>query len=481
MGFRDDNEALRARTKAAEDRARRAETERERMERELAEAKANDDADAKRIAALEERLAKLDPGSLEAAKTQAAGRMRMALVGVSAAVALVMGLLVFFLVGAGSKKDGDVSMPAAAATTAEAPAAEPPPTEAEPASPLERVRLAGVVRSVGGVEGLEEGDGCVADLGIAEGWSQLQVRCGAGDRVATIYEGSEAQPMGIIQVSDQAQEASTTPGHVTRTMSYSRTGQWSGPPPQIQIDPDQHATRVWLQGIEARDVLLHIASSDFGPGVVPTLDDGGTGTIARGTIAKLAVQGEVPGALGELNTEDCVLRTEPQPRSGAGALTARIVARCGERILYGAGRSGWVPAPAHGEIMGPVEDPEMSAADTDPAITFAGDTLTIVEPNWRIVFDIEPHPKCTLAEGSWVGTLRDAEGQLQTGVSLTDGELTLPDGEVLTGTEDMRCHEGVARWTTEDGTTMLDGHFGPSFATYVGHLGTGQLIELYRH
>ena len=164
-----------------------------------------------------------------------------------------------------------------------------------------------------------------------------------------------------------------------------------------------------------------------------------------------------------------------------GGLTARFVARCGDRILYGAGRSGWIPAPANGEIAGPVEDTNMSAADTDPAMTFTGDSLTLVEPEWRIVFDIEPHPACTLADGHWIGTMRDEDGQLQTGVSLADGELTLPDGSVLIGTEDMRCHEGVARWTTEDGTTMLEGHFGPSFATWVGRLGTGPLIELYRN
>lgn len=480
MGFRDDNEALRARTKAAEDRAQRAETERERMERELAEAKANDEADAKRIAELEKRLARLDPRSAEASKQQAAARMRMMLVGVVTAVVLVVGVLVFFLVSAGAAKH-EAAAVASAVDSSEAPVAvPPPPATVEPASPLERVRLGGVVRSADGVEGLEEGDGCIADLGIAEGWSQLQVRCGAGDRVATIYDGGQAPAMGIIQVSDQVMEASTIPGYVTRMMSYSRTGQWSGPQPQIQIDPDQHAARIWLQGIEARDVLLHIESSDFGPGV-KALSEHTTGTIARGTLAKLALQGDVPGALGELDTDDCVLRTEPVPRSGAGAHTVRFVARCGDRILYGAGRSGWNPAPANGEIVGPVEDPNMSATDTDPAMTFTGDTLTLVEPQWRVVFDIEPHPKCTLADGSWMGTLRDQEGQLQTGLTLTDGELTLPGGEVLSGTEDMRCHEGVARWTTEDGTTMLEGHFGPSFATYVGRLGTGQLIELYRN
>jgi len=335
-----------------------------------------------------------------------------------------------------------------------------------------------VVRSADGVEGLEAGDGCVADLGIAEGFPRLQVRCGAGDRVATIYDGVQTAPMGIIQMSDDVMEASTVPGHVSRTMTYSRTGQWSGPTPQIQIDPDQHAARIWLRGIEARDVLLHLESADFGPGE-HTLSEHTQGTIARGTLAKLSVRGEVPSALGELDTDDCVFRTEPVPRA-RGGLTARFVARCGDRTLYGAGRSGWIPAPANGEIAGPVEDTNMSAADTDPAMTFTGESLTLVEPEWRIVFDIEPHPSCTLADGHWVGTMRDEDGVLQTGVSLADGELTLPDGSVLMGTEDMRCHEGVARWTTEDGTTMLEGHFGPSFATWVGRLGTGPLIELYR-
>ncbi len=471
MAFRDDNEALRARTKAAEQRAEQAETERERMERELAEAKANDVADAKRIKELEKRLAKLEPK----APTSSKGPAVFAVV---AAMAVVMAGGVFgylMMVPAEMKEEAAPAVPAA-----QVPAAEPiPPQPAvEPATPLERVRLAGVVRSADGVEGLESGDGCVADLGIAQGFSTLQVRCGAGDRVATIYDGAGATPMGIVQVSDLLMEATTVPGYVSRTMTYSRTGQWSGSTPQIQIDPDQHAARIWLQGIEARDVLLHLESSDFGPGE-PTRADHTQATIARGTIAKLVVRGEVPGALGDLDRDDCVFRSEPVPRT-SGGLTARFVARCGDRILYGAGRSGWIPAPAAGEIAGSVEDTQMSAADTDPMMTFTGDSLTLVEPEWRIVFDIEPHPACTLAEGHWVGTIRDEEGALQTGVTVTDGELTLPDGTVIMGTEDMRCHEGVARWTSEDGTTMLDGHFGPSFATWVGRLGTGPLIELYR-
>ncbi|MGF1468529.1 MAG: hypothetical protein ACFCGT_20590 [Sandaracinaceae bacterium] len=475
MGFRDDSEALRARTRAAEARAERAESEREQMERELADAQANDEADARRIAELEARLAKLEPRSRKAAGEQASSRRQRAVVGLAAVMAIIPGIVVFGILQGSREHDPVVS------TAPEARVPEPPAVpEPEPPSPLERIRLAGVVRSADGVEGLQAGDGCVVDMGVAEGFSRLQVRCGADGRVATIYDGATASPMGMIQVRNLAAEAVSVPGRVTRTMTYSRTGQWPGATPQIQIDPDQHAARVWLQGIEARDVLLDILSSDFGPGE-RSMGESTQGSIARGTLAKLTVQGEVPGALGELDASDCSLRTEPQPR-GPGGLTARLVARCGDRILYGAGRSGWVsaPAPADGEVMGPVEDTQMSAADTDPMMSYTGDTLPLVEPEWRVVFAVEAHPSCTLAEGSWVGSLRDQEGRLREGLSITDGELTLPDGEVRVGTEDMRCHQGVARWTTEGGTTMLEGHFGPGFATYVGRLGSGELIELYR-
>jgi len=470
MGFRDDNEALRARTKAAERRAQRAETEHERMERELAEAKANDASDAKRIARLEKELAKLKPKPT----SRPGDGMRRMLVGVVAAIVIGVAALVYLLAATG--KQGERAVPVASQAALPA---TPEPVAQEPASPLERIRLGGVVRSADGVEGLEAGDGCVADLGLDRDFGGFQVRCGAGDTVRTVFDGATPTGAGMTSVSDQVFEATTVPGMVTRSMSYTLTGQWSGPQAQIQLDPDQHALRVWRQGLEARDVLVHIeyAAGTRGSKV---LTSAGTGTIARGTIAKLAVAGEVPSALGDLDSGDCVLRTEPVPRSGAGALTARIVARCGERILYGTGRSGWIPAPANGDIIGPAEDTEMSASDTDPMMTYTGESLTLVEPGWRIVFDIEPHPACTLAEGRWVGTLRDEEGTLRTGVSLTDGELTLPDGTVLMGTEDMRCHEGVARWNADDGTAMLEGHFGPSFATFIGRLGTGPLIELYR-
>lgn len=475
MGFRDDNEALRARAKAAEDRAARAETERERMERELAEAKANDEADAKRIAELEKRLARLEPSAAQPAMLRP---RRAAILGVATSLVVGVGMVAFFLVQPKSEPavPGFVppGIPAAAPAAPQLPPAAPP----EPVSPLERVRLAGVVRAATGVEGLEPGDGCVADLGLDGDFGGLEVRCAAGDIVRTVFDGTEPTGGGLTNVSDQIREARTVPGRVTRTMSYTLVGQWSGPQAQIQLDPDQRMLRIWRDGLGARGVLIHLESAAADRGT-PTLDDAGGGTIARGTLARLVLEGDVPETLGELDTSDCSLRTEPQPRSGT--LTVRLVVRCGERVLYGEGSSGWVPAPADGDVLGPVQDTHASATDTDPMMSYTRERLTLAEPDWRLAFAVEPHPRCTLAEGRWVGALRDVHGELVTGVSLTEGELTLPDGTVRTGTEDMRCHEGVARWTDDEGTTILEGRFGPRLTTFVGHLAaTGELLELYR-
>ena len=477
MGFRDDNEALRARTRAAEQRAERAETDRERMERELAEARANDDADQKRIAELEKRLAELEPQTGSPAQPSGAKPVALAL----ALVTLLAGVGAgFFLTISGQPESPD-ALPAA--TAAAEPAAAPVPAALEepapaPVSPLERVRLAGVVLSADGVEGLEPGDGCVVDSALSHGGGgHLAIRCGAGEAVRVVFDGSEDTGGGMTSSSGNVLEVTTGEGSVARSIAYSLTGMWSGPQAQIQLNTDQRAARVWREGLNARDVLIHLENAAGTPGE-PVLRQGGTAPIARGTQAKLVAVGDVPGALGELDTDHCTVRTEPVAR--AGNLNARIIARCGERTLYGTGTTGWIPATADGGIVARAEDTEMSSADHDPAMTYTGETLTIVEPEWRIAFRVEPDPRCTLASGTWFGAVRDATGELQQGARLEDGELTLPGGQTLSGAEDMRCHEGVARWTDDTGEVVLDGRFGPELATFVGTLADGSLIELYR-
>ena len=347
-------------------------------------------------------------------------------------------------------------------------------------SALERVRLAGVVRSVDGVEGLEPGAGCVADRGLGQrGFETLQVRCGTPEGVVTVFDGAADTGGGIEQMSGSVQESIALSGGVVRSMAYSLTGQWSGPQAQIQLDPTQRALRVWRSGLGANDLLVHLESSAGSAGELTGSGTTGENTnpFGRGTLARLELRGAAPAVLGELDTENCVLRTVP---IRSGHLTGRFLVRCGDRILYGAGQSGWVPAPASGEIAGPVEDADMSPADTDPAMTYTVDTITLVEPEWRLMFDVRPHPFCSLASGTWVGSLRGTDDLLQAGARLEEGTLTLPDERVLEGEEEMRCHEGVARWASADGESILEGRFGPYFATFVGRLGSGELLELYR-
>ena len=319
----------------------------------------------------------------------------------------------------------------------------PEPVPPEPVPPLERVRLAGVVRSVDGVEGLEAGAGCVVDHGLSEpGIASLQVRCGTPTGVVTVFDGSEATEAGIVQSSDQTMEGTPPLTGVVRSMEVGLTGQWSGPQAQIQVQPGLHSARVWRAGIGARDVLLHLESFAGSTGE-PTGASAMPASVALGTVARLARRGPVPAALGELE-DDCVLRSEP---ALGEPLNVRLLVTCGPRILYGAGNSGWNRTSAVGGVLGPVEDVDMSPTDTDPALSYDGETLTLAEPEWRLVFDVEPHPACTLAEGTWVGTLRERDGSLTGGVRLEGGVLTLPDGTevsvVLDTSEIIRSRVGV--------------------------------------
>lgn len=475
MGFRDDNEALRARAALAEQRAGQAEDERERLNRELAEARANDESDAKRIAQLEKRLAKLEP-SARASKKSAGSQKAGAAIAAAGALLVLGGVAAFMLLGANENSRPSVM----AVEVPPEPVAALVPAPVVEVSALERVRLAGVVRSVDGVEGLEPGAGCIADRGLGQrGFETLQVRCGTAGGVVTVFDGAADTGGGVEQSSGNVRESIALSGGVVRSMAYSLTGQWSGPQAQIQLDPTQRALRVWRSGLGANDLLVHLESSAGSVGELTGTGTTGENTnpFGRGTLARLELRGAAPAVLGELDTENCVLRTVP---IRSGHLTGRFLVRCGDRILYGAGQSGWIPAPASGEIAGPVEDADMSPADTDPAMTYTVDTITLVEPEWRLMFDVRPHPSCSLASGTWVGSLRGTDDLLQAGVRLEEGTLTLPDERVLEGEEEMRCHEGVARWASADGESILEGRFGPYFATFVGRLGSGELLELYR-
>ena len=59
-------------------------------------------------------------------------------------------------------------------------------------------------------------------------------------------------------------------------------------------------------------------------------------------------------------------------------------------------------------------------------------------------------------------------------------QIALPDGTEGSGEPTMRCHEGASFWLGDEGHRALDGRFGPGFATFVGWLPTGELVDLYR-
>ena len=469
MAFRDESDALRARAQAAEVRAKEVERERERLALELVAAREGDVRDAERIAELERRIAKLEPGrSRRSRKALLVG----AALGTLAAVGAVAAWMTDDQVAAtprGTVPHGPLPFPV--------PSTEPPvpPTE-PPVSPLERVRLAGVVRSTEGVRGLAAGHGCVVDRGLGGGTLDgLQIRCLAAGRIITLFDEAEPTESGMTAVEGDVREARSSAG-VVRVASFHLRGTWSGPQSQIVLDPAQRSAHVWSSRRRVPDVQLEIESAAAGPGV-PVTDTDLRALVGRSAVARLVLQRDQSSltSLGYVETDDCTMRTEPIV---GGAQAARLLVKCGERVLYGARPLGLVEAVAEGAVLGMVEDDRMTDQDGDPAMAYGDGMLHLVDHGWRGVFSVEPHPACALA-GGWIGQVRGPEGDLR-GASLDEGVLSIEGGGTLEGEPDMRCHEGVARWLGTDGEPLLEGRFGPGFATFVGQLGSGELLELYR-
>lgn len=469
MGFRDDREALRARARAAEERARRAEREREELHAELERARADDAADEAEIRRLRERLRKLEPS---AAPTEPGERKRRgALFGAFFAgwVLLVAGYAAFSRLSPGSEAPAPPPAPAEPEPAAAA-APEPRP----PPSPLDRVRLGGVVLEAEGIDGVSPGDGCVVDRSLTrERRASLQVRC-AG---RLVFDSAESTGAGMTSSSGGVREHAAGDGWVVRTLSHSLTGRWTGPQAQIELDPSRRALRIWREGIDARDLRIFVETAAATRGA-PLVAPQGATAVWRPIRARLAPDTLDLEPLGLADPEACELAIEPLGLRSA-ALTRALV-RCGERILYGASSGGWMPAETADGLVRQAEDASPSAADGDPRFAYDGETVALSDEGWSATFRVEPHPACTLAGRRWRGAERAEEGTLRPGVVVEEGRLTRPDGRVVPFEEAFDCIAGDLRLVGETGETLVEGHFGPRFATFLGRWSDGTLLDLHR-
>lgn len=476
MGFRDDNEALRARAKAADERARRLERDMARLEAELREARADDAADEAEIRRLREQLRALGHEARPTTSTDAAtgARARWVIAGTVLAVAAVVAL-VFAL----SRQPPDARPAPPEAASQEGPAAASSP--AGPAiTPLDRVRLGGVVEAVDGVDGVAVGDGCVVDQALArEGRGPLEVRCGG----RTVFRSSEPTGAGMSRSGGRVYERPVGDARVARSLDYELVGSWSGPQAQIQLDPRRHGLRIWREGLDETDLRVHVEGAAASEGQ-PLVRRGLPTAVSRVLHARLAPVEHDLAALSTTDPTGCTLRLEPI--AAGGPFITRALVRCadrstGTRALYGAGTGGWLHGEARDGVVQRAVDEAPSATDEDPRFEYDGETVTVADDGWFATFRVEPHPRCSLTAGRWTGAVRLRDGALRTGVVLADHALRLPSRDAPIGvTESADCRAGVVQLSDEEGDPVAHGHFGPEMAVFVGRLHDGSLLELVR-
>lgn len=465
MGFRDEHESLRAKAEAASMRASEAEREKEKLEQALETAREDDGRDAAEIERLKAQLAQLGQGEAAPAGGKRAG-----------VYALALAFVALLLVGTGVAVSIYLKIEAAPPTErsthalpAQVELVSPPPAPVPVLTALDRMRFGAVVQEVRGVDGVAVGQGCVIDAPLANiAGDSLQVRCGSH----VVFDGATPTGGGM-EMLDSAPTRRPGSGLVVEGLRYSLTGQWSGPQAQIQLDSSRRGLRIWQEGLVPAELRALVEGVAVRRGDA----DGPLLAVHRTTRARL-----VPGESTIEGLTDCVLDTEPI--STPSNFVGRVLARCGERVLYGADTSGWVPAEVRDGMIVAVRDEGVTSEDGDPSLVLEGDTVSIADADWSATFEIEEHPDCTLSAGRWTGALRGVDGALRDGARVEEGRLFVPMGpDVMIEApfeEQMDCRRGEARLVSGDGVTLVEGRFGPGFATFIGVMSDGELLELYR-
>ncbi|HJL14608.1 MAG TPA: hypothetical protein RMH99_03060 [Sandaracinaceae bacterium LLY-WYZ-13_1] len=164
----------------------------------------------------------------------------------------------------------------------------------------------------------------------------------------------------------------------------------------------------------------------------------------------------------------------------------RLTLRCGARILYGAGTTGYNDCTvADGRIVA-VSDEGTTIENQDPRFVLDAEagTLEVADDDgqvaWSVRFELDEDPRCRL-DGAWAGVARSADGTLQTW-TMRDGpgprrtvewvvEGRPPVLETVRAEVD--CATGRATWhTIEEGGPILPADyeltFGPGWDTLAG-------------
>lgn len=493
MGYRGDDEALRARADSLESRLKEAQAELDQSERELDAHVQKDKKDEGDIAALRSEVnglrRKLGLSTDEAPGPDTRARVVM---GALVVLALMLGGVVAFVLvaPAGTAKEAPAFVEVAdpvlvekpepiAALELPVPPAPAPSRIAPTGRPTDVAAFGAVVTEATG-DALAVGEGAVLWVSLGPDSEVSSVRL-IGPR-GTVYDSTDDPGTSIVVTETRlGRRAGPEPASQVHTLVHTDQGMRTGPRPRIEINTSVH--RIWV----GRDVSPTFTATLYvDVESAPRFDAQSLpGPLFR-TVRVRAVPRDVVGdapreVSAASSSEPCELVVHALSRAG---FSCRMSLRCGDNVVYGATTSGLNHCSVVDGLPALATDDGVTSEDGDPAITFDLPNRTmIVRDGWRGTFDLSEDPRCDLT-GRWRGEAvsirrgdgtmslflegegaaataawRDAEGPM--GVEEVPAEFTCLEGRAMLGPTRRLEGERLAEGSYE-------AFYGPDYATLMG-------------
>ena len=392
MEYRDERDALRARVESLEAEIATARAELERMNATEAALEASKNG-AQRLRA---EIARMRPGA-----PPGAGKPSVAwlvLVPVAAAMGIGFGALIF--------ARPRVAPPPPPLPVAQTPEPTPPPKVdppepakvPEPAAPARSVRTAHVewtatVKSTQGA-GPAPGTSCkiLGDLsgdGASTHLDDLEVVCGAKFlyRATDHFNGMANRSSGVSEIPGK--DAALRYAVILQDQG-TRTGR-----AQISLDTNQKSAVVWSENVPTFRVELTTAPLSEPRTGEPLLDAEHRLERLAEAIVRSGSVSSVEGNPGVSAGAQCTVDVSP---ASTGDSNCRVRVRCGGKVVYGNGGSGYNKCTIKEGRLGRLEDPRPSSQDSDPQLDMDLAENTVVvrdsgDTSWKISVALSPAGK----------------------------------------------------------------------------------------
>lgn len=393
MDYRDERDALRARVESLEGALSTAQADVERMRA----TEAALEASKREVQRLRAEVERLRPSRDRSPQN---GRL-WALIG-GGSLVMIAAFGAAFLLRAGPREPPKPPVPQFPVTNdvpspvPEEPQVAEPPRPAPPPKPAKPSRSAhaewnATVKSIQG-SGPPAGASCkiLAELsgnGSGAGVSDLEVVCGT----RFLYRSTDP----FSGVSNNGNNVGESAGKAAGTQRYTLMLQDQGTRSgraQISLDTAQRSGVIWSDNVPTFRVELAMEAESLPVTGEPLIDPENRverlseAVVRTGTASKLeGTPGVTPGA-------QCTVDVSPVT---SGDQNCRVRVRCGGKLLYGDGTSGYNKCTVKEGRIGRLSDPRPSSQDSDPILDMDLSENTVVvsddvDPPWKLTIALTP-------------------------------------------------------------------------------------------